>query len=188
MKYITAETIKKYQLAEYIDEDGWLYFEISMGMCGIPEAGRLANDLLRTRLKKFGYIKCTHTPGFWKHIYKPISWTLIVDDFGFKYTDKKHIDEFLKIMAKWYVVKMDWDGTSFGGITLKWNYTGERWVELSLPGYIKKLLIRFKHPRPKQPQDSPHPAPPTKFTRVTPAPPPHDEATRLDEKGVRRIQ
>ena len=83
---------------------------------------------------------------------------------------------------------MDWLGTSFGGITLKWNYEGERWVELSLPGYIEKLLICFKHPRPKQLQDSPHPAPPMKFTRVTPAPPPPDEASRSDEKGVRRIQ
>ena len=187
-KYIPQETIEKHQLADLIDEDGWLYYEISMGMYGIPEAGRLANDLLRERLKKFGYYECTHTPGFWKHIYKPISWTLIVDDFGFKYTNRQHIKELLEIMSKWYVVKMDWLGTSFGGITLKWNYTNERWVELSLPGFIEKLLIRFKHTRPKQPQDSPHPAPPTKFTRITPAPPPPDEAPRLDEKGVRRIQ
>ena len=188
VKFIPAETTEKHQLEEYIGEDGWLHFEISMGMYGIPEAGRLANDLLRTRLKKFGYFECTHTPGFWKHIYKPISWTLIVNDFGFKYTDKKHIDEFLKIMAKWYIVKMDWLGTSFGGITLKWNYVGERWVELSLPGYIENLLIRFKHPCPKQPQDSPHPAPPTKCTRVMPAPPPPDEAPCLDEKGLRRMK
>ena len=77
-----------------------------------------------------------------------------MDDFGFKYTGKQHIDEFLEIMSKWYVVKMDWLGTSFGGITLKWNYENERWVELSLPGFIEKLLGRFKHPKPKQPQDS----------------------------------
>ena len=99
-------------MADLIDEDGWLYYEISMGMYGIPEAGRLANDLLRQTLKKFGYYETTHTPGFWKHLYKPISWTLIVDDFGFKYTDKRHIDEFLEIMAKWYVVKMDWLGSA----------------------------------------------------------------------------
>ena len=45
-----------------------------------------------------------------------------------------------KKMSQWYVTKMDWGGTSFGGITLKWNYEGERWVELSLPGYIDKIL------------------------------------------------
>ena len=52
-------------------------------------------------------------------------------------------------MSHWYVMKMDWAGTSFGGITLKWNYDGERWVELSLPGYIEKILAQFRHPQPK---------------------------------------
>ena len=157
-------------------------------MYGIPEAGRLANDLLRERLKKYGYIEATHTPGYWKHIWKPISWTLIVDDFGFSYTNKRHVEELLKIMSQWYVMKMDWKGTSFGGIILKWNYEGERWVELSLPGYIDKVLARFRHPQPKIPQDSPHPAPPTKFTRTTPAPPSPDESPRFDEKGIKIIQ
>ena len=109
-------------------------------MYGIPEAGRLANDLLRKRLTEYGYYECTHTPGYWRHLWKPISWILIVDDFGIKYTNKKDIDKLLGIMGKWYKMKTDWEGLSFGGITLKWNYHGERWVELSLPGYIKKVL------------------------------------------------
>ena len=67
-------------------------------MYGIPEAGRLANDLLRARLKKHGYVEATHTSVYWKHIWKPISWTLIVDDFGFKYTNKRHVELLLKIM------------------------------------------------------------------------------------------
>ena len=70
--------------------------------------GRLANDLLIARLKKYGYIEATHTPGYWKHLWKPISWTLIVDEFGFKYTNKRHVDKLLKIMSQWYVMKMDW--------------------------------------------------------------------------------
>ena len=85
-------------------------------------------------------------------------------------------------------MKMDWEGTIFGGITLKWNYEGERWVELSLPGYIDTILARFHHPQPKIPQDSPHLAPPTKFTRTKPTPPSPDESPRLDEKGIKRIQ
>ena len=79
-------------------EDGWLYFEINKGMDGIPEAGRLANDLLRQRLKEYGYYECTHTPRYRRHLWKPTSWTLIVDDFGIKYTNKKDIDELLGIM------------------------------------------------------------------------------------------
>ena len=49
-KYIPEETIKN-KLEQYIEDDGWLHFEIGKGMYGIPEAGRLANDLLKARLK-----------------------------------------------------------------------------------------------------------------------------------------
>ena len=175
-------------MKQYVEDNGWLHFEIGKGMYGIPEAGRLANDLLRARLKKFGYLEAKNTPGYWKHIWKPISWTLIVDDLGFNYMNKQHVDELLKIMSQWYIMKMDWKGTSFGGINLKWNYEGERWVEISLPGYIDNILACFIHPHPKIPQDSPHPAPPTKFTQATPAPPSPDESPRLKKKGIERIQ
>ena len=63
-----------------------------------------------------------------------------MDVDGFKYTNKRHVDELLKIKSQWYIMKMDWGGKSFVGITLKWNYDGEIWVELSLPGYIEKIL------------------------------------------------
>ena len=45
-KYISEETIKKHKLEQYIEDDGWLHFEIGKGMYSISEAGRLANDLL----------------------------------------------------------------------------------------------------------------------------------------------
>ena len=51
---------------------------------------------------------------------------MIVIDFVFKYTNKQHVYELLKIMPQWYVMKMDWAGTSFGGVTLKQNYGSER--------------------------------------------------------------
>ena len=48
---IPLETIKKHNLKQYIEEDRWIHFKIGKGMYGIPEAGRLANDWLRERLK-----------------------------------------------------------------------------------------------------------------------------------------
>ena len=63
-KYIPEETIRKHDLEQYIEDNGWHHFEIGKGMYGIPEAGRLANDLLRERLKKHGYIEATQTPGY----------------------------------------------------------------------------------------------------------------------------
>ena len=47
-KYIPEETIRKNNLERYIEDDGWLHFEIGKEMYGIPEAGRLTNDLLRS--------------------------------------------------------------------------------------------------------------------------------------------
>ena len=44
-KYIPEETIKKH-LKQYIEDGGWIHLEIVKGVYGIPEAGRLANDLL----------------------------------------------------------------------------------------------------------------------------------------------
>ena len=49
--YIPEETIRKHDLEQYIEDDGWLHFEIGKGVYGIPEADRLANDLLPARLK-----------------------------------------------------------------------------------------------------------------------------------------
>ena len=90
-------------------------------------------------------------------------------------------------MGKWYTMKKDWQGKSFGGITLEWNYQNERWEELYLPRYIKKCLHRFGHSHPKRPQDSLHPAPIAKFTRTTPSPPSPDDAPKLDDKVIKRI-
>ena len=59
-KYIPEETIKKHNLKQYIEDDGWLHFEIGKGIYGILESGRLANDLLQARLKKYGYIEATN--------------------------------------------------------------------------------------------------------------------------------
>ena len=50
-KYIPEETIRKHNLEQYIEDDGWLHFEIGKGMYGILEARRLANDLFRARVK-----------------------------------------------------------------------------------------------------------------------------------------
>ena len=48
---ILQEFIDKYNLHDYVHE-GWVYFEISNGVYGLPQSGRLSNDLLETRLLK----------------------------------------------------------------------------------------------------------------------------------------
>ena len=46
-KYIPEKKIKKHNLKQYIEDGGWLHFEIGKGVYGILEAGRIENDILR---------------------------------------------------------------------------------------------------------------------------------------------
>ena len=49
------------------------------------QSGKLANGLLRKCIAKNGYYKCDTTPGLWRHQWHPITFVLIVDDFGVEY-------------------------------------------------------------------------------------------------------
>jgi hypothetical protein len=53
-------------------------------MYGFPQAGIIAHDLLTKRLNKARYRQSKITPGYWQHDWQPISFTLVVDDFGVK--------------------------------------------------------------------------------------------------------
>ena len=66
--------------------------EIRKAIYGPPQAGALANKLLKKRLAPTGYYELPHTPGMWKHVYRPIEFTLVVDAFGVKYVSKKNAD------------------------------------------------------------------------------------------------
>ncbi|MCP4748318.1 MAG: hypothetical protein GY874_19600, partial [Desulfobacteraceae bacterium] len=81
---------------------GFVYMEINKGMYGLPQAGILANKLLKKRLAKHGYFELPHTPGLWKHVTRPISFTLVVDDFGIKYVGKEHLGHLLAAIKQDY--------------------------------------------------------------------------------------
>eukprot|EP00957_Ditylum_brightwellii_P001113 88489-Ditylum_brightwellii.AAC.1 len=42
------------------------------------------------RLTEHGYYPVQHTPGLWRHKWRPVNFTLAVDDFGVKITGEKH--------------------------------------------------------------------------------------------------
>ena len=81
----------------------------------------------------------------WKHDNKPISFTLIVNDFLVKYTQRKDALELLEILQQNYeAVTTNWMGTLYRGITLECDYIRFQ-VNLSMPGYITKTLHQFQH-------------------------------------------
>jgi hypothetical protein len=123
-------------------------------MYGLKQAGLLANQLLQTRLAPFGYYPARHTPGLWLHKTRPISFALVVDDFAVKYVGKQHADHLRNALLKTYELTMDWAGTVYSGMTLKWDYK-HRTCDISMPGYVSNVLIKFQHDTPKHPQHTP---------------------------------
>ena len=77
-----------------------MYLEIRQAIYGLPQADILANKLLRERLEPFGYYEVAHTPGLWRHTWRPVSFTLVVDDFGVKYVGKKHAWHLVEALKK----------------------------------------------------------------------------------------
>jgi hypothetical protein len=114
------EIIQKYNL-NALAVDGWVYIEIRKGMYGLKQAVLLANQLLQTRLAPFGYYPARHTPGLWLHKTRPISFTLVVDDFAVKYVDKQHAEHLRNALLQTYELTTDWTATVYSGMTLKWD-------------------------------------------------------------------
>ena len=81
---ILQEFINKYNIASD-NSYGWTYFEILKGCYGLLQSGKLDNDLLRKYIAKHGYYECATTPVLWRHQWSPITFVLLVDDFGVEY-------------------------------------------------------------------------------------------------------
>jgi hypothetical protein len=124
-------------------------------MYGLPQAGIIAQELLKKRLCIAGYTQSKLTPSYWTHAWRPISFTLVVDNFGVKYINKDDIEHLLEVLKKDYTCNTDWEGTRYLGLTLDWDYE-ECNIHLSMPGYVKKALARFDHKHPSKPQHEPH--------------------------------
>ena len=155
IELIPPEIILEYNLQDLV-HDGYVYIEINKGMYGLPQAGLLANKLLGKRLAKYGYYQSRHTPGLWKHTWRPIQFVLVVDDFGVEYIGRDHAEHLISALRTHYeAVSTDWEGSLYCGITLKWDYQN-RTVQLSMPNYVQKALTKFQHPHPPKPQYAPH--------------------------------
>jgi len=93
-----------------------------MAIYGLKESGKLANEQLQKVLAKRGYYPCAFTQGLYKHESCPISFSLVVDDFGVKYIRKEDADHLEQTIKNSYPMKTDWTGEYYVGMTLKWDY------------------------------------------------------------------
>jgi hypothetical protein len=155
LELFPQDIINEYDLTSKIDHNGNVHCEVRQGMYGLPQAGIIAQELLKERLNKAGYTQSKFTPGYWKHEWRPISFTLVVDNFGVKYIGKEHLMHLIRVLKEHYEVEEDWEGTQYLGITMDWDYKNHQ-VHLFMPKYVEHALARFDHPVPPKPQHQPH--------------------------------
>ncbi len=139
------------------------------------------------KLAPFGYFESTNTPGLWYHETRPITFTLVVDNFGVKYVNKDDVDHLIASVKKDYMLTKDWTGNLYCGIQLDWDYTGQT-VDISMPGYIKKKLQEYGHIIPRKIQGCPYSPEPKKIGTEAQAPFPQDNMPKLDKKGIKWVQ
>jgi hypothetical protein len=89
LELFPQDIIDLYDLQNKADHNENVHCEVRHGMYGLPQAGSIAQKLLKQRLLKVGYTQSKITPGYWKHKWRPISFTLVVDGFGVDYICKK---------------------------------------------------------------------------------------------------
>ena len=150
---IPEEIITQYELRK-IAVNGWVYIEICKGMPGLKQAGKIAHGRLKTHLEKNGYQPCRHTPALWTHATRPISLTLVVDNFRVKYVGGRHLNHLINTLQDQYKITVDLTGKSYLGLTIDWNYA-QGYVEISMPYYFRKALHKLQHPAPRRPTHSP---------------------------------
>ena len=165
-----------------------MYINIQKGMYGLPQSGLLANQQLQKALQRYVYYPCMHTIGLWKHKWRPITFTLVVDDFGIKYEGKEHDENLLQCLNKHYEkITVYWTGNLYCGIHLTWNYE-QQWVDLQMTDYISNMLQRFKNLIPMKQQFYPHHWKPPVYGASTQFPLPNDFTEKLPPKSVTIIQ
>eukprot|EP00804_Cyclotella_cryptica_P015695 CCRYP_018924-RA/>CCRYP_018924-RA protein AED:0.15 eAED:0.15 QI:0/-1/0/1/-1/1/1/0/1314 len=183
---IPDEFIQAYNLQEKIYK-GFVWLEIRRTMYGLPEAGILSNQLLRKRLATKGYFELPHTPGLWKHVCRPVWFTLVVDDFGVKYIGREHAEHLMAALKNDYEVEEDWTGSLYCGIKLHWNYD-KGYLDTTMENYVRKNLLKYNHEKPRKPQDCPYEPHPKKYGTAAQLTDPPDDSAPLNEQDVKWVQ
>jgi hypothetical protein len=137
---IPPATQAKYHIDDLV-VNGKVLVEINDGIYGLPQSGLLAQLDLIKLLAANGY-HMTSTSCLFRHETRDITFSLIVDDFGVKYTKEADVEHLLGVLNTVYKTHVDWSCNHFLGITLDWDYSA-RTLDTSMPEFVKKALKRY---------------------------------------------
>jgi hypothetical protein len=89
-----AWILKQYNMEKH-SLNRYIHLEMRQVVWGLPQAGILSNKHLRHKLSPFAYFEITKTQGLWDHKSRPITFTLVVDNFGVKYENNDDVDHLI---------------------------------------------------------------------------------------------
>ena len=112
------EVINEFSPQEKTIAEGHVCIEVRKGMFGLLQAGLIAQALLDKQLNEKGYHQSKTIPGLCCHEWRPIQFTLVVDDFGVKYVGKEHARHLVDALEEHYDISTDWEGKKYIGLTL----------------------------------------------------------------------
>jgi len=110
---IPKDVFHHYKLQDIAEPDGYVYCRVEKGTYGLPQAGIIAQELLKEQLAKEGYSQSQLTPGLWKHKSQPISFKLVVDNFGIKYENNANSHHLINTVKKNYVCSVGWKAEQY---------------------------------------------------------------------------
>jgi hypothetical protein len=111
----------------------------------------------------------------------------VVDDFGVKYVGKEHADHLINCLKEeTYKLTEDWTDDLYCGILLRWDYTACT-LDILMPGYIKKQLLKYEHIM-RRIQHYPYSPEPKKYGAEAQSPLPQDNSRKLTEKEIKQEQ
>jgi hypothetical protein len=140
---IPPQAREKYVAGGMANKDGYVLAEISKGIYGLAQAGRLAQQRLCDHLAKHGYRPISKVnPCVFKHEKNNVVFCLVVDDFGVKYKDRRHAEHLMDTLKMMYTVKEDWQGRAYVGFDIRQDRERGT-VTLSMPRYIDDAAERF---------------------------------------------
>ena len=143
LKHIPLDVQLRYEIAAMVENE-YVIMEITKGIYGLPQAGKLAQDRLVQHLAGHGYNQCTNTPCLFVHASNGVAFTLVVDDFLIKYKEQTALDHLFTALRELYVITTDLSDTKkYVGITLYHNIK-KNYIDMSIPGYVVRACQRFQ--------------------------------------------
>jgi hypothetical protein len=64
-------------------------------------------------------------PGLWTHEWRPITFSLVVNNFGVKYIREEHAQLLIQAVQKYYMRLFKKEGERYHGLTIKWDYASK---------------------------------------------------------------